>query len=174
MGRVNTPILSSSQRKELEIGLKEGKSHSFRMRCQSILLKSEGRTSKEVGSITGMCHISVNSWLNRYKSEGVSGLSTKSGRGRKPILNREEDKAGILESIKANRCRFRRYPSTHFGDTRPLYSFSFPLKACQNYSFFLKLSPFNSKRCAECTNLSRIASAITASPITSNQLATGS
>ena len=107
MGRVNTPILTSSQRKELETGLKEGKSHSFRMRCQSILLKSEGRTSKEVGSITGMSHVSVNSWLNRYKSEGISGLSTKPGRGRKAVLNVEEDKSGILEAIKSNRQRMR-------------------------------------------------------------------
>jgi transposase len=107
MGRVNTPVLTSSQRKELETGLKVGKSHSFRMRCQSILLKSEGRTSKEAGSITGMCHASVNSWLKRYKSEGILGLSTKPGRGRKPILNREEDESGILEAIKANRQRMR-------------------------------------------------------------------
>jgi transposase len=77
------------------------------MRCQSILLKSEGRTSKEVGSITGMSHISVNSWLMRYKSEGILGLSTKPGRGRKPILSPTEDKVAILEAIKANRQRMR-------------------------------------------------------------------
>ena len=107
MGQVNTPTLTSKQRKELESGLKEGKSHSFRMRCQSILLKSEGRTSKETGSITGMSHVSVNSWLVRYKSEGLSGLCTKPGRGRKPVLDMEEDKEGILEAIKANRQRMR-------------------------------------------------------------------
>jgi transposase len=77
------------------------------MCCQSILLKSEGRSSKETGAITGMCNISVNSWLKRYKKEGVSGLFTKSGRGHKPVLSIEEDKAGILESIKANRQRMR-------------------------------------------------------------------
>jgi transposase len=77
------------------------------MRCQSVLLKSEGRTSKEVGLITGMSHISVNSWLSRYKSDGLSGLYTKPGRGRKSILNREEDKNSILEAIKASRQRMR-------------------------------------------------------------------
>lgn len=107
MGRVNTPTLTSKQRKELESGLKEGKSHSFRMRCQSILLKSEGRTSKETGSITGMSHVSVNSWLVRYKSEGLSGLCTQPGRGRKAVLDMEEDKEGIQEAIKANRQRMR-------------------------------------------------------------------
>ncbi|MDR1501470.1 MAG: helix-turn-helix domain-containing protein [Prevotella sp.] len=107
MGRVNTPTLTTEQRKELEIGLKEGKSHSFRMRCQSVLLKSEGRTSKDTGAITGMCHVSVNSWLRRYNLEGISGLYTKPGRGRKGILNRNEDKASIQEAIKANRQRMR-------------------------------------------------------------------
>jgi len=107
MGRVNTPILTSEQRKELEAGLKEGKSHSLRMRCQSVLLKSEGRTSKEVGAITGMCHVSVNSWLKRYNSEGLQGLRTKPGRGRKAVLNEADDKESILEAIKANRQRVR-------------------------------------------------------------------
>jgi len=41
MGRVNTPILSERQRTELENGFTTGKSHSYRMRCQCILLKSD-------------------------------------------------------------------------------------------------------------------------------------
>jgi transposase len=107
MGRVNTPILTWEQRQALESGLKQGKSHCFRMRCQSILLKSEGRTSKEVGEITGMSNVSVNSWVKRYKSEGISGLYTQPGRGRKAILSVSKDKEGILSSIKDNRQRMR-------------------------------------------------------------------
>ncbi|MDR1222310.1 MAG: helix-turn-helix domain-containing protein, partial [Tannerella sp.] len=61
MGRVNTPILTSAQRQELETGLREGRSHCLRMRCQSILLKSTGRKSKEAGRITGMSDAGVNS-----------------------------------------------------------------------------------------------------------------
>lgn len=105
MGRVNTPHLPSGQRKELEAGLKEGKNHSFRMRCQSILLKSEVRTSQKVRSITGMSHVNINSWLKRYKSEGIAGLAIKPGWGRKTILNKEQDKEGIIEAIKSNRQR---------------------------------------------------------------------
>ena len=107
MGRVNTPILTHEQCQALESGLKQGKSHCFRMRCQSILLKSEGRSSKEVGAITGMCNVSVNSWVKRYKTEGISGLYTQQGRGRKAILKESEDKEGILKAIKANRQRMR-------------------------------------------------------------------
>jgi hypothetical protein len=38
MGRVNTPRLTLSQPEKLKQGLKQGLSHCFRMRCQSILL----------------------------------------------------------------------------------------------------------------------------------------
>ena len=106
MGRVNTPSLTLRQRRELELGVKTGKSHCFRMRCQSILLKSEGRTSKDVGSITGMCNVSVDTWVKRYKSNGLEELVTKQGRGRKPIIA-DSDKESILSAIKANRQRMQ-------------------------------------------------------------------
>ena len=41
----------------------------FRMRCQCILLKSEGRTSKDVGSITGMCNVSVTKEIQFIKKQ---------------------------------------------------------------------------------------------------------
>ena len=106
MGRVNTPSLTPEQRRELESGVRDGKSHCFRMRCQSILLKSDGRTSEDVGSITDMCAVSVNTWVQRYNSEGISGLATKPGRGRKPIIE-EQDTEAILSAIKANRQRMQ-------------------------------------------------------------------
>jgi transposase len=106
MGRVNTPSLTPAQRKELDRGVKEGKSHSFRKRCQCVLLKSDGRTSKDVGKITSMCNVSVDSWVKRYKDEGLQGLITKPGRGRKAIIA-SEDKEAILSAIKSNRQRMR-------------------------------------------------------------------
>lgn len=107
MGRVNTPTLTPEQRIELDSGFKTGVSHCLRMRCHAILLKSEGRTSKEVGLITGMCHISVNSWTKRFESNGIKGLETQSGRGRKPIISITEDKESILKAIKENRQRMQ-------------------------------------------------------------------
>jgi transposase len=77
------------------------------MRCQSILLKSEGRKSKESSGITGMSDASVNNWQKRYKSEDMSGLQTKAGRGRKPIIDMVADKASILSAIRANRQRMQ-------------------------------------------------------------------
>jgi transposase len=53
-----------------------------------------------------MCNVSVDTWVKRYKTEGVSGLSTKAGRGRRAII-KEEDKETILSAIKANRQRMQ-------------------------------------------------------------------
>jgi transposase len=107
MGRVNTPILSETAKLALEHDFKTSQVHSYRMRCQVILLKSTGRKSEEVGEITGMTYVSVNTWVKRYKDFGIEGLKTKPGRGRKAILNKETDKACILESVKAHRQRIQ-------------------------------------------------------------------
>ncbi|MFN4144629.1 MAG: hypothetical protein ACK4GN_02310 [Runella sp.] len=82
---------------------KESTNHSLRKRCQTILLKSEGRDSRDVGSIVGMCNVSVNSWVKRYKSEGIIGLHIKPGRGRKPLIDVKTDELPILESVKQHR-----------------------------------------------------------------------
>lgn len=105
MGRVNTPALSEMGRQALEEGYRQGKKHGFRQRCQLVLLKSEGRSSKEVGAIM-KCHpVSVNSWVARYKALGIEGLHTTKGRGRKPILQKEQDEAMVKEAVKSNRQR---------------------------------------------------------------------
>jgi transposase len=106
MGRVNTPGLSSNERLSLKQGLKNGESHCFRNRCHVILLKAEGRTSKDTGLITGMSHVSVNHRVNRFKSEGISGLQNKPGQGRKPVLD-VEGKKSLLESVKKHRQRMQ-------------------------------------------------------------------
>jgi transposase len=49
--------------------------------------------------------MSVNTWVKRYKEEGIEGLKTKEGRGRKALINKEQDQAPILEAVKANRQR---------------------------------------------------------------------
>lgn len=107
MGRVNTPILSESAKQAVEAGLKMGKTHTFRMRCQVILLKSSGRNSAEVGEITGMTEASVNAWVKRYNKEGIKGLETRLGRGPKRKLSKESDTASIVESVKAHRQRIQ-------------------------------------------------------------------
>ena len=60
-------------------------------------------TSEQVANLTSMTYVSVNAWTRRYKEEGIEGLKTKPGRGRKAVLEVEVDQ----ESVKANRQRIQ-------------------------------------------------------------------
>ena len=105
MGKIRTVELSSEDKQVLEEGYRSGKSHAFRKRCQLVLLKSQGRTSKDVGQIVGMNHISVNNWLSRYQVEGILGLITKPGRGRKPVLDQAQDATKVRKAVEQERQR---------------------------------------------------------------------
>lgn len=105
MSRKNTPNLSKKERDELESLHKTSDNHGLRKRCQTILLKADGRCSKDVGEIVGMSAVSVNSWLKRYKIEGISGLSIREGRGRKAIIDRSIDESTIKNLVKNHRQR---------------------------------------------------------------------
>ena len=87
MAKIKKIELTASQRLELEKGFREGKSHAFRMRCRAVLLKSSGLTSKAIGEQT------VNAWVKRFDSEGIKGLETRPGRGRKPIMDCSDEEA---------------------------------------------------------------------------------
>jgi transposase len=105
MGKIRVIELDEQQKKALEKGYREGKTHFFRQLCQMVLLKSEGRTSKELASILGKCEQSINSWLNRWQEKGIAGLKVKAGRGAKPKLNQASDLEKVKEVVKANRQR---------------------------------------------------------------------
>ncbi len=105
MGRVIKIELSDIQRKELENGYRNGKSHAFRQRCQMVLLKSEGRKSQEIADFLGFCQQAVNFWLHRYKREGIGGLLVKEGRGRRAILSPKEDLESVKRAVQNHRQR---------------------------------------------------------------------
>lgn len=91
----------------LKGGYSQGSRHAFRKRCHVVLLKAEGRSSKDIGAIVGMHEVSVGNWLNRYEAEGIDGLLTKAGRGRKPLLDEEQDAATVRTVIQEERQRLK-------------------------------------------------------------------
>lgn len=107
MGRVNTPILSNSDKLALEQGIRTGNTPCFRSRCEVILLKATGLDSARVAALTTMTYVSVNKWTRRYKEEGLEGLQTKPGQGRKPLLEIAVDKEAVLQAAQANRQRIQ-------------------------------------------------------------------
>lgn len=104
---IRSITLSDEARSILIKGYQQGSSTAFRKRCHAVLLKSEGRTSQDVGSILGMHQVSVNNWLTRYEQQGISGLKTKPGRGRKAILDQDRDQAKVKAMVQQERQRLK-------------------------------------------------------------------
>jgi len=105
MGKIKTVELTGAERATLEKGYRTGSSHAFRARCRMILLKSERRTAVEIADLLGCCEVVVNNWLKRYEAEGIGGLRTKPGRGRKPVLDAEKDLPSVKAAVAASRQR---------------------------------------------------------------------
>lgn len=105
MAKIKTVELFEDERAALEKTWRRGKSHALRQRCRMMLLKAETRTSKEVAAQVGCCEAVVNAWLKRYRAEGMDGLQTRDGQGRKPILNDEGDLEAVRRAVQQNRQR---------------------------------------------------------------------
>lgn len=105
MARKSNQIhLTKSEVDALIFGYQHGETHCYRQRCKIVLLKSEGYTSKAIASILNTNHISVHNWIHRYAKEGLLGLKTKEGQGRKPILAQEHISI-VRASIEQERQR---------------------------------------------------------------------
>lgn len=101
-GRIKKIDLSMDALQTLEALYRHGDTHCFRMRCMAVLLKSKGLSSAAAGSMTEMTLASVNHWVKRYQNEGISGLYTRPGQGRKPLII-DTDRESVLTAIKADR-----------------------------------------------------------------------
>jgi transposase len=59
-------------------------------RLRTIALAKQGFTAPEIATCTGFSRRAAQKWVERYNREGLAGLKTKPGRGRKPPLSPEE------------------------------------------------------------------------------------
>jgi transposase len=105
MGRFIKITLDDKARAALEAGYRRDQSHTFRQRCQIVLLKAQGRKSNEIAAMFGCGEKSVNDWLHRYRAEGINGLRTRAGRGRRAILSTPTDAGAVREAVRQHRRR---------------------------------------------------------------------
>ena len=94
--------LTEEQKASLLDGYKNGATHHFRVRCQSILQSSKGKTVSELSQLHGVSLRTVYIWFNRWESEGIQGLHIRSGRGRKRKLDfdNSDHKKQVKQSLK--------------------------------------------------------------------------
>ena len=101
MGKIKGIKLTPMQRSALENGYRNGSSHAFRMRCKVVLLKAQ-LSSPQIGDRLDMNRTTVNNWVNRFEAEGIKGLATRPGRGRKPIIGTQDGEI-IRQAIEKDR-----------------------------------------------------------------------
>lgn len=104
--RIMKPIkvleLSEVDRLKLEKGYHNGPTHSFRIRCKSILLKSEGKSAPQIAEMFEVTVPTVYTWIKRYEENGIKGLKTRPGQGRKPIMDCSDEEA-VSKAIEEDR-----------------------------------------------------------------------
>ncbi len=105
MPKVTVITVTAQERAALEKASRYGSTPSFRLRCQAILLKTDKRTSLAVAQHLGCCEMAVNTWLRRYQEQGLPGLQTRAGRGRKAILDKETDLEAVRRAVEGSRQR---------------------------------------------------------------------
>ena len=74
VNKIKVVLLSPESRSTLLTGYKQGKTRSYRLRCQALLLKSDvtkPRTSLAVAEQIGCCEMAVNNWMKRYWSAPI-------------------------------------------------------------------------------------------------------
>jgi transposase len=69
-------------------------------RLRVVLLAKQGFTAPEVATCTGFSRRVVQTWVARYNAEGLEGLKTRSGRGRKSPLTPDQE-ARLKERLDA-------------------------------------------------------------------------
>lgn len=103
MSRLIILTLTDEERAALEKGARHGTSHAVRTRCQMILLKADRLPSARVAERVGCCMMAVNGWVQRYRAEGIGGLKTKDGRGRRSILDDQADLQQVRAAVQNHR-----------------------------------------------------------------------
>lgn len=108
MSRLIILTLTDDERAALEKGYRHGTSHAFRTRCRIILLKADRLPSSRIAPQVDCGVMAVNGWVRRYQAEGIAGLKTRPGRGRRAILDDQADLAQVRAAVQGHRQKISR------------------------------------------------------------------
>ena len=79
----------------------KSKYYQVRHRAKSILLSYQGYSIKQIMSVFNVSRNTIYNWFNNWEIDGLNGLYNLKGRGRKPILNSQQE-LEVKELIKSH------------------------------------------------------------------------
>lgn len=83
--------LTKSEKETLLEGYKNHPKAHFRLRCHTLLLSSEGMTVQELMKITKTRSRTIYTWMDRWETMGIIGLTILQGRGVKAKLSDKDE-----------------------------------------------------------------------------------
>ncbi|WP_456479158.1 helix-turn-helix domain-containing protein, partial [Nautilia sp.] len=69
--------------KELRREIRDSKDGRYSLRIQCIILKKEGKSTKEIQQTLLISRDTISRWIRRYNEKGLEGLKSKKPSGRK-------------------------------------------------------------------------------------------
>ena len=84
---VKVKRLSEEENQALNLGFRTHSKSHFRLRCQCILLSSEGYNVEQLLNIFKVKARTIHRWIHRYNAQGLLGLVIVEGRGIKASLD---------------------------------------------------------------------------------------
>ena len=102
MKPIKVLVLTEVDRLKLEKGYHYGPTHKYRIRCKSILLKSERKSAPQIAEMLEVTVLTVYAWIKRYEENGINGLETRLGQGRKPIRDCSDEET-VRKAIEQDR-----------------------------------------------------------------------
>jgi transposase len=102
--------LTEEEKRTLEQGYLNSPKAHFRNRCHSILLSTEGYKISEIANLYKLRTRRIYTWLNRWESNGISGLILLKGRGVKAKLDQlsSEEFDQVKEALKLDPQNLKR------------------------------------------------------------------
>jgi len=77
-----TTKLSEKDKGQLHEGFRNGSTHRYRIRCQSILLSNQGYNNNQLASMFQVDRDTISRWFSQWEEKGLTGLSDKPRSGR--------------------------------------------------------------------------------------------
>lgn len=84
-------VIEHDSLKQLESRFRTEKEARLAKRLWMVIQARRGETAQQIADSVGFTARSVQGWIRRYNAEGISGLSDRTGRGRKSPLAADEE-----------------------------------------------------------------------------------
>ena len=84
--------------KELRTLMRRAERPYLRIKAAALWNLGRGRTAREVADFLGVSTTSISNWTRRFRSEGISGLAVRPGRGRKARADVSEVERYVRQS----------------------------------------------------------------------------